>query len=100
MTDLIDALADVVASDRLATGAAIAEDDTHDECLTVEAVTPLAVVRPESTAEVSEILRLAQEHRVPVTARGAGTGLPRRMVSVWAAGSLRAARRMVRGSGM
>jgi glycolate oxidase len=36
---------------------------------------PLAVALPTSTAEVSTLLRLASEHRVPVVPRGAGTGL-------------------------
>lgn len=36
---------------------------------------PLAVVFPESTADVSTILLLCAQYRVPVTARGSGTGL-------------------------
>ncbi len=36
---------------------------------------PDYVVRPESTDEVSRIVKLAFEHEIPVTARGAGTGL-------------------------
>lgn len=36
---------------------------------------PDFVVRPESTGQVSRILRLCSEQRIPVTARGAGTGL-------------------------
>lgn len=35
---------------------------------------PEAVVFPESTAQMSEILKLANEHRFPVTARGGGVG--------------------------
>ena len=35
---------------------------------------PEAVLFPESTAEVSEILKLANEHLFPVTARGGGVG--------------------------
>ena len=35
---------------------------------------PEAVVFPGSAAEISRILRLANEHRFPVTPRGAGTG--------------------------
>jgi glycolate oxidase len=35
----------------------------------------LAVVLPASTQEVSEILRVASEERVPVVTRGSGTGL-------------------------
>lgn len=36
---------------------------------------PEFVIRPESTKQVSRILRLCYENLVPVTARGAGTGL-------------------------
>lgn len=36
---------------------------------------PDYVVRPESTEEVSRIVKLAFENEIPVTARGAGTGL-------------------------
>lgn len=36
---------------------------------------PDYVIRPKSTDEVSRILRLAYAHGIPVTARGAGTGL-------------------------
>jgi glycolate oxidase len=75
VTDVIDALAAVVAPGGLVTGDAISDDDTHDECLTVAPVRPRAVLRPGSTEEVSAILRIAQEHRIPVTARGSGTGL-------------------------
>ena len=37
--------------------------------------TPDFVVRPQNTEQVSQILRFANEHEIPVTARGAGTGL-------------------------
>ena len=36
---------------------------------------PEFVIRPESTNQVSRILRLCYDNLVPVTARGAGTGL-------------------------
>ena len=36
---------------------------------------PDVVLRPGTVAEVSAVLRLCHQHRVPVTARGAGTGL-------------------------
>jgi len=36
---------------------------------------PEIVVRPQTTAEVSEIMRLANAERIPVTPRGAGSGL-------------------------
>jgi glycolate oxidase len=37
--------------------------------------TPDYVVMPRTTTEVSEIVKQAQKHRVPIVARGAGTGL-------------------------
>ena len=37
--------------------------------------TPLAVVLPQTVAQVQAIMRLCAQHRVPVVARGAGTGL-------------------------
>ena len=51
------------------------DDYTHDEALGTTPVTPLAVLLPETTDEVAAILRACNEHRIPVTARGSGTGL-------------------------
>lgn len=73
--DLIDALVAAVGAGHVTTGADIAADDTHDEALTATPVVPVAVVRPGTTAEVVAVLRAADEARVPVTARGSGTGL-------------------------
>ena len=41
----------------------------------VDKALPLAVVLPDSTEEVSKLIKAAGRHRVPVIARGAGTGL-------------------------
>jgi len=38
-------------------------------------IRPLVVVRPRSTADVSACLQYCTEHRIPVHARGAGTGM-------------------------
>ncbi|MDQ2677379.1 MAG: FAD-binding protein [Actinomycetota bacterium] len=75
MADLIDRLSGELGADRVQPGAESGDDYAHDECLTVEAVTPAVVVRPQHTDEVAAVLRIADELRVPVTARGAGTGL-------------------------
>ena len=75
MADVVEQLAGVLPADRLIGGAQISDDSSHDECLTVDPVTPAVVVCPESTAEVAEVLRFADAERIPVTARGAGTGL-------------------------
>jgi len=75
MADLTAALADIVGAANVATGDAISDDLTHDEALTVEACVPAAVVRPRSTSEVAEVVALAANQGMPLTARGSGTGL-------------------------
>jgi len=52
-------------------------DSTHVERL------PDFIVRPRTTAEVSEIMKLANQARVPVVPRGAGTGLSGGSVPVY-----------------
>ena len=75
MTDLVEQLEAVVGAAHVRAGDAIADDDTHDEALTGHPAVPLAVVRPGCTADVRRILALADDARVPVVARGSGTGL-------------------------
>jgi glycolate oxidase len=75
MEDLAALLSGVVPAGRLLVGDAVADDYGHDESLTVESVLPAAVVIPASSPEVAAVLRVADEHRIPVTARGSGTGL-------------------------
>ncbi len=74
-TEVLEALRGAVGEAFVASGDDINPDLTHDECLTSDAVVPLAVVRPASTAEVADVMRIASRHGVPVTARGSGTGL-------------------------
>ena len=51
-------------------------DYSHDEVHGSEyAHMPEAVVRPANTAEIAAIMRLAHRERIPVTPRGAGSGL-------------------------
>lgn len=50
-------------------------DDLQDESLHVRHVEPLAVMRPTSTEQVVEIVKLANKYSLPITARGSGTGL-------------------------
>lgn len=73
--DQRNALATIVGDEHVLTGEAVNEDHTHDECLTVEAVKPLAVVRPAEADQVAAIVKWAADNGVPVTARGSGTGL-------------------------
>ena len=60
---------------RLLTAAEDVEAYRFDETEYLHPGHPLGVVFPESTAEVSTIVRLAAGHRVPLVPRGAGSGL-------------------------
>ncbi len=52
------------------------QDYAHDEVAGVEhAHMPEVVVRPDTSAQIAEIMRLANRERIPVTPRGAGSGL-------------------------
>jgi glycolate oxidase len=75
MSDIVEALTEVVGSSAVSTGESIDDDYTHDEALTAIAQRPLAVVRPGTTAEVARVIELAAEAGVALTARGSGTGL-------------------------
>ena len=75
MGDLVSALEGIVGTGNVASGDAINEDLTHDEALTATWVAPAAVVTPGSTEEVAAVVAHARDHGVPVTARGAGTGM-------------------------
>ena len=71
---LIDALGNIVAGESLLYEQ---EDLRPYECdgLSAYRALPLAVVLPETVEQVQRILSLCAKHRVPVVARGAGTGL-------------------------
>jgi glycolate oxidase len=46
-----------------------------DETAYLKGQLPLAVVLPESTAEVAALVTIAARHRIPIVPRGAGSGL-------------------------
>ncbi len=75
MTAFEEVLAGIVGSAHVTAGGAVPDDYGHDECLTTSGVRPAAVVRPATTAHVAAIVAAANEAGVPLTARGAGTGL-------------------------
>jgi glycolate oxidase len=75
MPDALDKLRALLGPVRVLTGADISEDDSHDESLVAHWHAPDVLVLPHSADEVAEIIAIAREFGLPVTARGSGTGL-------------------------
>lgn len=75
MSEFLKQVRKAVGESNVLTGEAVHADYTHDETLGVAPVQPMALVLPGSTNQVSEVLKMANEHGVPVVARGSGTGL-------------------------
>ena len=73
--EIIDRLFELCGKDYVLLGsderaAAYARDETEDFVFP-----PEVVVKPGSAAEIAEIMKLCNAHKVPVTPRGGGTGL-------------------------
>lgn len=79
----IDYIISVTAPDRVFTGEAIEYDYCHDEMPEYGTSRPDVVVQAMSTQEVSAIMKYAYENRIPVTPRGAGTGLAGGAVAIY-----------------
>jgi len=75
MSDITERFAEIVGGSNLLTGDAIPDDYSHDEELGQVPQKPAYVAKPATAEEVAQLLKAAVEHRVPVTARGAGCGL-------------------------
>lgn len=69
----------IVGAKRFFAGDAVKDDFSHDEMPIYGKYYPEVVCEAESTEEVSAILRVCYENDIPVTPRGAGTGLRRRV---------------------
>jgi glycolate oxidase len=69
------ALAGIVGGGQVLTGAEDLEKYARDEMVRQLPYRAEAVVRPGSPEEVARVLQLASSRRLPVTPRGAGTGL-------------------------
>lgn len=70
----IEFLTALLGKERVFTGESISEDFSHDEMGGISRL-PDVLVEPLSTAEVSQIMKYAYANRIPVVARGSGTGL-------------------------
>jgi glycolate oxidase len=71
---LLSRLASIVGEENLLTDPEALEPYSHDEVAELRHA-PEAVARAGTGEEVARVLSLAQEHRFPVTPRGAGQGL-------------------------
>src|SRR4030066_1727977 len=92
---IVAALHQIVGEGNVLIGNEKKEPYTHDEVVGLHA-DPEIVVKAASAEQISEILKLAQQERVPVTPRGAGTGLSGGAVPV-CGGIVRALGTMNRG---
>ena len=73
--ELAAELGGLLGEKRFQYGDAVKEAYSHDEMPIYGRFMPEAVCLAESTEEVSAIVKLCHENKIPVTIRGAGTGL-------------------------
>lgn len=72
---LLADLAAIVGADHVLVGEDLTDQYSSDMQPLAAGGTPLAVVRPASTNEVAEIVRVCAREGIPVVARGAGSGM-------------------------
>jgi glycolate oxidase len=73
---IVDALRAIVDPRQVVTEPDLMQDYAHDEVAgEVHAHSPEVVVKPASAEEISAIMKLANRELIPVTPRGAGSGL-------------------------
>ena len=73
--ELLEQLRTIVGDDRFQAGAEIHPDFCHDEMPIYGKYNPDCVCEVLTTEEVSAIMKLCNDNLIPVTVRGAGTGL-------------------------
>ncbi|MEE9152119.1 MAG: FAD-binding oxidoreductase [Thermoplasmata archaeon] len=72
-TEIIDELCEIAGKENCSTR--MADLYTYGFDASIHHETPEIVIRPENTQQVSEVVKLANQNMIPITARGAGTGL-------------------------
>ncbi len=70
----IKVFSDIVGRENVLVGDEINQDYLHDELGTVKRM-PEAVVKVQSTEEISSVMKHVWDRSIPVTVRGSGTGL-------------------------
>lgn len=71
---LVETLTSILGQGNVSTSVAIREQHSHDESYHPPSL-PDLVAFPSSTEEVSDVVRLCNDHRIPVIPFGSGTGL-------------------------
>ncbi|MEO0065439.1 MAG: hypothetical protein RI983_765 [Bacteroidota bacterium] len=71
---ILQAFQEIVGKDQVLADEASLMEYSHDETEKLVYI-PEVVIKPANTEEISAIMKLCNEHRIPVTPRGAGTGL-------------------------
>ncbi len=72
---IIKKFEEIVGVEFVSTRADVLLTYSQTASLAVEPVIPAAVVRPANTLEVSQILKLANQYKIPVTPRSGGSSL-------------------------
>ena len=73
--EIVRELSKIVGEDYISTREDVLLTYSTSASTSYERVLPGAVVRPGTTQEVSEIVKVANRHKIPVTPRGAGSSL-------------------------
>ena len=79
-TEIINELTQIVGAENSSTD--IAERYTYASDASVDQSLPDIVLRPETIEQVSKIMKLANDNKVPVTPRGSGSSLSGNAVPV------------------
>ena len=77
-SSFLDEIIDIVGAGSVTTGASLNADDLHDESLHAQPGSPVAVVRPQTTQQVSRLKKCCAAHSVGVVARGSGSPMVER----------------------
>ncbi len=72
---IVAELTAMVGEDNISTKKSDMEDYSYDEMPLPQPHLPQVIVRPTNAGAIAKVLTLASEKRIPVTPRGAGTGL-------------------------
>ena len=76
--EIVEKLKEILGENNVSLDEEKIETYSHDEvlaCMYKRKYNADALIFPESTGQVSAVMKLASENRIPVTPRGAGTGL-------------------------